>query len=173
MDSTPSARSSSAVKLLVRQLSQCTQTGKTLVMSSGLEFGKVWVQGHVCSADGNSFELEDGTGVVRVCTGAIGGLQLPTPALGGYCLVAGKPNLKRRREEGATGAPEADQTHSRAGGRRRKEWQVQAHKVKVLQDAPQRAGLWRLEVEALHEHTYTLLQERSQTPLSARAAGEG
>ncbi|GLC43706.1 hypothetical protein PLESTM_001506600 [Pleodorina starrii] len=150
---------SAAVKILTGQLAYLTSADKKFKTIDGLEFQRVWVQGYVAnvSPDGNSFEVTDNTGPpLMVYRRASAGEHVPAP--GEYVLAVGKLGLKRSaKKDDSNRSQEDDPDKGRASGKRRKEWQLAAQKVRPLSGASRRADLWQQEVRFLHHTVYPKL----------------
>ncbi|EFJ41019.1 hypothetical protein VOLCADRAFT_99033 [Volvox carteri f. nagariensis] len=147
-----------AVKLLTCQLAYLTAADKKFRTADGLEIHRVWIQarregalyfvatssgsvsksGSSVKPDANSFEVTDETGPPLLVRGSAG-----ERALGEYVLVVGKLGLRRIPKIGVGNrSQDADGT---AAGKRQKDFQLAAQKVRALSGASRRAGLWHQE----------------------------
>ncbi|GLI66585.1 hypothetical protein VaNZ11_010505, partial [Volvox africanus] len=132
--------SSAAVKLLTWQLTGLTSADKKYRTAYGLEFQRVWIQGYITSINpsGSTLEVTDETGppltvYCKISTGE--------RVTGEYVLVIGKLGLRRfSKKDDSNRSFEADA--STGAGKRRKDWQLAAQKVKPFADGARRASLW-------------------------------
>lgn len=147
MDEAQDRQGCFAVKLSVKQLSECVRkvdgTKKTYTFQ-GLRVETVWLQGIVRSKRADLFVLsqEDNSVEIKVPCQIEYQRQFEAIEEGQYVLVIGKLMASKLAKKGS---------------------HVKAHKIKVLKDGASRLQLWDKELCYLHSVVYPCIVQRSHS----------